>query len=335
MKMVTMKDIAQILGTSVVSVSKALAGKSGVSEELRDKIIRKAQELGYNYNGIPEVKAEVSENIGILVADRFFTDNSFYYNVYREVLLECGNIGVSCLLEIVMPNNEDNLIMPNLLSGQKCGGIIFLGEMSSSYIMAVAEAGIPYILLDFYHDTSNDDSVISDGLSGSYQLTKYLIDSGYTQIGFVGSYLATSSILDRYLGYSKALLIKRLPLRQEWILPDRGEDGIFIEIELPENMPQAFVCNCDETAYLLIVKLKGLGYRIPEDIAIVGFDDYRFAVLSDPPLTTYRVNIASMGKAAVGRLFRKMAGSPYTKGCSIISGEMIIRNSTKNIRKNT
>jgi len=328
MKSVTMKDIAQAMNTSIVSVSKALAGKSGVSEELREKIILKAQEMGYMYASIPTGNVKVQGNIGILVADRFFNDSSFYSSMYRALLLECNDLGVSCLLEIVSAQNEASCNLPNLISGQKCEGIIFMGEMSPEYIKMVAQSNIPYILLDFYRDASNDDSVISDGVSGAFQLTSYLVSLGYKSIGYVGTLLATSSILDRYLGYHKAILTHGLAMRQDWILPDRDEDGHFVDIQLPEEMPSAFVCNCDETAYLLMGKLKDLGYDIPQDVAIVGFDDFRFATLADPPLTTYKVNVPTMGKVTVNRIIRKMAKAPYTKGCSIISGEMVLRAST-------
>lgn len=100
MKSVTMKDIAQAMNTSIVSVSKALAGKSGVSEELREKIILKAQEMGYMYASIPTGNVKVQGNIGILVADRFFNDSSFYSSMYRALLLECNDLGFPVCLKL-------------------------------------------------------------------------------------------------------------------------------------------------------------------------------------------------------------------------------------------
>lgn len=327
MKSITMKDIAQELDISVVSVSKALAGKSGVSEQLREQIVKKAQQMGYVYAGIPEVDAAEQGNIGILVADRFFTDSSFYSNMYRSLVLECTAVGISCLLEIITHDNEKDLALPNLLTGQKCSGIIFMGELNPAYVNLIAKTGIPYIMLDFYQDTGDDDSVVSDGLSGSCKLTTYLLEQGHKRIGFVGTVLATSSILDRYLGYYKALLCNDVPLREDWIIPDRDERGRFIDLILPQEMPEAFLCNCDETAYLLINTLRENGYRVPEDVSVVGFDDFRFATLSQPALTTYRVDIESMSKLAVTRLLRKISRTSYTKGCSTIRGEIVLRDS--------
>lgn len=327
MKAVTMKDIAEAMQVSVVTVSKALAGKRGVSEQMRGKIIQKSQEMGYLYAGRPLERAERSGNIGVLVADRFFTDNSFYSSMYRALVLACGAAGFSVLLEIVTPQNEADGVLPNFLSSNKGDGVIFMGEIHPDYIRAVSKTGVPHMLLDFYDDANPDDSVVSDGVFGAYQLTSYLVETGHRKIGFVGSLLATSSILDRYLGYYKALLRHELALQEEWVLPDRGEDGRFIAINLPRNMPEAFVCNCDETAYLLIETLKEHGYRVPEDVSVVGFDDFRFATLSNPALTTFHVDVEAMGRAAVSQLLRKIRRRQYVKGRTIINGELVIRDS--------
>lgn len=84
-------------------------------------------------------------------------------------------------------------------------------------------------------------------------------------IGFVGSVLSTGSIMDRYLGYTKAMLRAGLPIRDDWRLEDRDDRGIFIPFSLPHEMPEAFVCNCDEVAYNLVETLKREGYRVPQD----------------------------------------------------------------------
>lgn len=326
MKAVTMKDISTAMGVSVVTVSKALAGKSGVSEEMREKIIMKARELGYLHVNQSNDNY-MQGNIGILVADRFFTDNSFYSNMYREIVLECSTFNISCLMEIVTSQQEEELTLPNFLISNKGDGVIFMGEISSDYVKAVAKTGIPYILLDFYDDSGNEDSIVSDSLLGSFRLTSYLIECGHQEIGFVGSLLATSSILDRYLGYCKAMIKHQIEPRREWLVSDRDSKGHFIPIKLPESMPHAFVCNCDEIAYMLVETLKQEGYQIPEDVSVVGFDDFRFATICNPPLTTFKVDIESMGKAAVAKLLNKINKNQYTKGRTIVCGELIIRSS--------
>lgn len=326
-KKVRMADIAERLGISIVSVSKGLAGKDGVSEEMRAKIFAAAQEMGYV---LPQPKKEektIQGNIGILVADRFIADNAFYPNLYRHVLKRCNDEGFSAMLEIVSPEAERGCILPAMIQGKKVDGIIFMGELDRGYLRAVMHMGPPYILLDFYDDALTADSVTSDNIAGAYRLTSHLLQKGYRDIGYVGSIFATSSIMDRYLGYTKALLRAGITPRPEWRLEDRDADGAFIPLALPEEMPHAFVCNCDEVAYNLVEQLKRRGYRVPQDVAVTGYDDYQFAQISDPQLTTYRVNVEDMGRMVVAQLIRKINGKRVTGGNIVVNGALISRES--------
>lgn len=329
-KKVRMADIAQQLDISVVSVSKALSGQAGVSEETRNKILTLAREMGY----VPlrtkpaASRGPVSGNIGILVPDRFFADNTFYSNLYRQILMRCNESGFSALLEMVTPEAEKSRVVPAMIQGNKVDGLIFMGEIDREYLYTMVESGLPYMLLDFYDEELEADSITSDNVSGGYRLTTHLLETGRRDIAFAGAIHATSSIMDRFLGYTKALLRAGIPLRMEWVLDDRDETGLLIPFELPRKMPEAFLCSCDEVAYNLVARLKQLGYRVPQDIAVVGYDDFHFAQLSSPQLTTYRVNVEEMGQQVVTQLVRKIKGKHVTKGNIVISGRFIPRGST-------
>ena len=330
-KIITMKDVASQLNVSVVSVSKALSGKDGVSDTVRRKIIEKAVEMGYVYPSQQNNLKDVNGNIGIIVADRFFTDNSFYSNMYRALLIKSSEVGFSTIFEIITAENEKKYALPNMIIGDKVDGIIFMGQINDDYIQEIIKTGLPYMLLDFYDEKNKNDCVVSDGISGAYDLTTHLLNSGHKKIGFVGSIMATTSILDRYLGYYKALIKHKITLDDKIIIPDRDENGRFIELNLPENLPSAFVCNCDEVAYLLVEKLKSVGYKIPEDISVVGFDDFRFATLCSPQLTTFHVDVEGMADEVISQLKRKIEHKSYTKGCITINGKMVQRESVKKI----
>ena len=329
-KKVRMADLAEALGVSVVSVSKALSGQSGVSEETREKILELAREWGYVplRTRKPETRGMVTGNIGILVADRFFSDSKFYSNLYRQVLMCCHEHEVSALLELITPEAERSCQMPAIIQGNKVDGLIFMGEIALDYLHAVASSGLPYMLLDFYSEELEADSVTSDNVAGSYRLTRHILATGRRNIGFVGSIHATSSIMDRYLGYTKALLQSGIPVRPQWQIEDRDALGNLIPAVLPEHMPEAFLCSCDEVAYNLVEQLKRQGYRVPQDVAVAGYDDFTFAQISTPQLTTYRVNVADMADMVVGQLVRKIRGKHVTKGNMVVSGRFIPRGST-------
>lgn len=327
---VRMADIAEKLGISVVSVSKALSDKEGVSEQTRERIKTAAREMGYvplRKKPLQEAE-EVTGSIGILVCDRFFADNTFYASLYRQVSLHCNAQGYSALLEIVSADAERGCVLPAMLQSGKVDGLILLGQIDLAYVGAVTRDGIPYVLLDFYDEERGALSVTSDNVAGGYRLTRHLLQSGRREVAFVGSIRATSSIMDRFMGYTKALLKAGIPLRQDWILEDRGSDGLLMPVILPEPMPQAFVCSCDEVAYDLVLQLKQAGYRVPEDVAVTGYDDYRLALLAKPQLTTYRVDQQQMCRVAVEQLVRAIHGQPVINGNIIINGDLVRRGST-------
>lgn len=329
-KKITMRDIANELQVSTVTVSKALSDREGVSEEVRNRIKQKAEEMGYRYHSLAKgMKEGVSYNVGVVVAERFFSDNAFYSNLYQRLVIELGKANYSCILEILSYEDEKLDVLPKMVSGNKIDGLIVLGQLKKHYINVLKQEDIPYIFLDFYDEHFAIDSVVSDSVYGTYILTNYLLENGHQRIGFVGDVTATSSILDRYLGYYKALLQQGIPLKEEWVIKDRDENGKFIRLELPDEMPEAFVCNCDEIAYRLIEQLKESGYRVPEDVSVVGFDDYIYASLCSPQLTTFRISQEMMAETAVDALARKMRDSSYHAGRKVISGNIIIRDSVQ------
>lgn len=326
-KAVRMSDIAKRLGISTVSVSKGLAGKDGVSEEMRARIFATAKEMGYQLP-VRAPSHPGGESIGIVVADRFFNENAFYSNLYRCVLNCAAAAEISVLMEIVFPQAEKNCTMPTFLTNRKVDGLIFMGEIDRRYLATAIQSGLPFMLLDFYDDAIAADCVLSDNVSGSYTLTEHLIETERRNIAFVGSVLSTSSIMDRYLGYMKALLRAGLEVRPEWRIEDRDNRGFFIPLSLPTEMPDAFVCNCDEVAFNIVELLKRRGYRIPQDIAVVGYDDFRYSTICKPPLTTYRVDVEAMARTVVAQLRRKMAHKPPLAPTVVIPGAFVRREST-------
>lgn len=327
---VRMADIAEKLNISVVSVSKALSGKDGVSDRMREKIRATAREMGYvPLRSRPAAEpGETTGCIGILVPDRYFDVNTFYASLYRVVSQRCNQFGFSAMLEIVSAEAERSGAMPAIVQSGKVDGLIFLGQLARNYLQVMARSGIPYILLDFYDEDLDTSSVTSDNVAGGYRLTRHLLKRGYREIGFIGSIDATSSIMDRFLGYSKAMLKAGIPIHQEWILEDRDADGALTTLTLPEKMPRAFLCSCDSVAYNLLEQLKRMGLRVPEDVAVAGYDDYRIAALSQPQLTTYQVNTEQMSWIAVEQLIQAIKGKPMINGNIVVNGVLIHREST-------
>ena len=150
-------------------------------------------------------------SIGILVADRFFEDNSFYNKLYRHLVLKLNEAGYFGVLEILSRENEEQLRLPNMINRSRIDGIIVMGQISEEYLTELNGTDIPQVLLDFYAERPGMESIISDGIYGSCCLTDYLIGMGHRDIRFVGSIHATSSIMDRYIGFYKSMLQHGIP----------------------------------------------------------------------------------------------------------------------------
>lgn len=332
-KAVTMSDIAKAMNVSTVTVSKALGDRDGVSAELRERIKQKATEMGYRVHaGTHGAKDGLTYNIGIIVAKHFISDaSSFYWIVYRYIVELLQKQNYYGMLEVVNDHNGMEEI-PNSVLDHKVDGLIVLGQLSDEYISKLISHQLPTVFLDFYGRREDADAVLSDNFYGAYMLTSHLIENGHRRIGFLGSIGSTSSIQDRYLGYYKALLENRIPLRQDWVIGDRSnESDIFPEFTLPQDMPTAFVCNCDETAYKLVNQLKNAGYSVPEDISVVGYDNHIYSTICNPRLTTIDVNSRVMSTEAVDIILHKIRDVNYRRGRTLVTGKLVRRESVKKL----
>lgn len=333
-KTVKLADIAEKVGVSTVTVSKALSGQKGVSEEMREKIKQLADELGYRSPS--ENKRQTTEkqyNIGVIIQEVYLDKyDSFYLTMYQELNKRAVARGCFTLLESMSRESVLSNVMPLLVQEKKVDGLIVVGDMTQTYMEHLEEkAGIPVVCMDFYNDTINLDTVISNSFYGTYALTNYLFQMGHKKIAYVGTVGTTNSITDRYLGYAKSLLEHHIEVRKDYVIDDRDTKTGRMDLEkyyqLPEDMPSAFACNCDLAASYLIRKLRANGYRVPEDISVVGFDNYLFPGLCDIGITTYEVNIGEMARRVVHKIVRKIANENYTAGVFIVDGHMVIKDS--------
>ncbi len=335
-KDVTMRDIAKEMGVSTVTVSKALNNKEGVGNTLRTSIRKKAEEMGYKFTLVNKaLREDASKTVGVLVDALYVVINKmkntspFYLRMYQNVVLALSEYGYSAILEVITDEMIDRQKLPKVLSDNKVDSLIVMGPIRGNYAELLKNNGLPVVYLDFYDEDGETPCVVTDNTYGVYMLTKYLIDNGHRKIAFVGSIDATPSILDRYLGYCRALLANHIVPQETYLIPDRGDDGLFIEFVLPdkEQMPTAFVCNCDDAGYVLMERLRQEGYRIPEDISVVGFDNYTFLNFAYPRLTTIEVDVVEMADRAVDLLVGMMRGEDRAGSRIVVNGRFISGNS--------
>ena len=324
-----MKDIADELDVTVMSVSKALSGKDGVSEELRAKILAKAEELGYKKNPNSSNDDGSSHNIGILIAERSMNANATYMSLQQPLISNLTQLNYYGITEIISDETEHLLILPKILKENKVSAFIILGQMSKEYVQILKNTNKPFLFLAHIYDDVNSGGIITDNLYAGFTLANYLIDQGSKSIGFVGNIQFAEAVMDRYLGIAKALLHHGFDLRKEFIIPDVTDFGEEISLILPDTMPDAFICNDCRTAYKLIHNLEGLEYSIPKDISVAAFDDGIFADIGIPKLTTYSINYNTMAQLAAESIALKLENPNFHIGKKVVHGNVIVRDSVR------
>ncbi len=333
-KEVTMQFIADQLGISKVTVSKALKGQDGVSEELRKKIKEVAAQLGYKLPG-SEQAISTPKNIVIMVQEKYVDAReytTFYLRFYQKLASSLTRRGYMCNLYPLGSNMPSAQEVNKMFIDNGISGIIVLGDVKKQHIEVIKELNISMLFLDCYNADVNVDCIVTDNYYSTFEITNYLIRCGHKSIGFVGNINATSSIQDRFLGYCRSLMGSGLPINNNCIIPDRDDSNEEVDFILPEEMPTAFVCNCDDTAYKFVKHLTEKGYQVPEDVSVVGFDNDIYAEISYPKLTTVAVDLDVMTQKAINLIIEKVENGDKDKQSRIfVSGQVIYRNSVSKI----
>lgn len=327
-----MEDIGKRLRVSKVTVSKALNHKEGVGDELRAEILRVAKELKYQGPGASKGEQKTRYIITVIVRERYFNGEakqpSYYMDIYQKLTSELSIRGYLCNLITIKDDIDSTFSLKELIEKFQSDGIIILGPLDENHIKLIKKYKTPILFLDSYKSEDENNVVIVDNYYSAYKLTQYSIKKGRKKIGFVGTIDATDSILDRYMGYTRALRKAGISLNEEWIIEDRGSHGEDITMHLPESMPEVFICNCGETAYKLVDLLKAKGIKIPEEVSILGFDDDVYAKFCMPQLTVIAVDLDIMVKKAVDLLYQDILGGTDDPSSRImIHGHIIERDS--------
>lgn len=335
-KEIKLEDIAVSLGVSIVTVSNALKGKKGVSEETRSRILEMAEKMGYQVQKTEEKRESESYMVGVAVAERYVKEfPSFYMDIYKYVAQEVNRKGSLTVLEIVDERKEKEFGNMQIFSGVEIDGIILIGQMKKEYIARMKSVyKVPIVCVDYYDIENDMDYIVTDGYNGMFRMVEYLIGLGYRRFRFVGTPQATRNIMDRYMGYCKALELHGLQSQQQNVLNDRRSKGYNYQLdaEVPEKLPEVFVCNCDKIAGILIEKIEKRGIRIPEDVAITGFDNFHAKIRDDLILTTYENDGKAIAQISVNTLFRRMAGKE-PEGIRIVEGKVIEGNTVRKKEK--
>jgi LacI family transcriptional regulator len=302
-KKITMQSIADELGISKVSVSKALNNQPGVSQKLKDTIFNKAKEVGYTRTRRRESYREVSQ-LGLLVSHRFFFENEqFYSKIYLFLHQACTRRKIGLYLHVINENEDIEQLFASFIRAHNFDGLFLTGDLDDAFLSMLSDQSFAVVAVDFYKANMPIDSVVIDNYYASLLATSYLIEKGHTEIGFLGNPKSTSSVSDRFYGYLKALNQNDIEYRKEWHIAENYEAGMFThKFSLPSPLPTSFVCHCDSAAYQLMLILRGQRLNIPQEISLIAFDNTDTSHKSDPQITTIDIDKREIAHKALTQM---------------------------------
>ncbi len=333
-KKLTLRDVAKACGVSTTAVSFALNDKpSNLSPETKERIIRTAKEMNYQFNGVARALATRRTNIiGIIVPA---ITNAFFAESIRHLQVELSANGY----EVILCNSDDKYendlkYMRLLLSRQVDGLIISISAESMvdenwrEIKAMLLENEVPHVLYDRYYP-GDDAKVFVDNEQSAFELTNYLIANGHKKIGIITGPMNLNSAQGRFAGVKKALEAANLPFNDEQIYYgdydiESGKSGAK---KLLRNVSAIFAFN-DLQAYGVIEVARDENLRIPDDVSLIGFDDIFYSSVLETKLTTVKQPIEVMCKATCDLLLKLIDNPRHQKSMSF-PGTLIVRDSVK------
>ena len=341
-KAVTLADIAAEAAVTPMTVSRVVNSTGYVHAETRERVLRVAREMKYRRNGLARgLKRQRTDTIGLVIGD---IANPFAAELSRGVREVLEQHGYSLFICVSEHTAKEDVQAFDSLADHRADGIIVATRASKSgneKLTELINSGIPVSLIgrEFLHP--HTDLVTADNLKGGYEATKHLIELGHERIGFIGVSLTQGARLRRFQGYLEALAEHALAVDEKLIVggsasdqmpgystEEMGYDGMTKLLERRKRPTAVFARN-DFTAMGALNAIKRAGLRIPEDIALIGYDDIPLASHTSPTLTTVRQPTREQGRVAAELLLRRIEGDrEQARAEKTFECELVVREST-------
>ncbi|MFJ7724610.1 LacI family DNA-binding transcriptional regulator [Neobacillus sp. NPDC097160] len=337
-KKVTIRDVAAYSGVSRTTVSNILNGINKTSEETKERVLEAIKELNYqpDFTAISLTKKK-SNIIGVVIPSfdkslaPIFRENHYYTEILGGMEYVFKNQNYDLLISSMMGPVE----CKNWVQKRNLDGLIFLGLFPESIYNVIKTLNIPIVLIDNYekHGEGYPNIRIDDEMGG-YIATKHLIDKGHTCIGFMGHALNKISVDEKRLhGYMKALQESNLPLNEDLLFDGQGsfyEVGFQMGRKLLEfgDKVTGIFATSDILAVGISKALQEHGKKVPEDYAIVGFDDLVISRYSLPSLTTIGQNVFNKGVLSAQTILNVIEQGTSDPANIDLPIELLVRKST-------
>jgi LacI family transcriptional regulator len=328
----TIDDIARISEVSRSTVSRVINADPNVKEQTRKKVLDVIQSHNFQPNiAARGLAAGSTKVIGVVIpvgVSSIFSD-PYFSLVIQGVSSACNHLGYSIMLWLAEPQYERKTISQILYNGFIDGVIVLAMLLDDPLIDRLSESNRPFITIGRHPTNEKIDYVDVDNRAGAYQAVSYAIRAGHHRVALIGGPANTISGQERAQGYLDALREYGLPVIPELITEgDYSDAGGYQAMKrLLPNHPDAVFAASDAMAFAAIRVIQEAGLRIPEDIAVVGFDDIPPAATSKPPLTTVRQPIQQTGKIVAEMLIDMIEHPSSQPHRVVLPTELVIRSS--------
>lgn len=325
------KQISEMTGYSAATISNALNRKKGVNKETSAEIFRVAKELGYiSESSINKIKFVFYKHNGLITEDTPFF--SLMIDGFEKECRESGYEMVICYLDKRDSDYEEQV---KWLISDTASAIVLLGcELIDNEIDIFRAAKCPFLTLDYWNSDMTFNGVEINNADSSRMAVEYLIKKGHKEIGYLRGSFRIKAFRSRAIGYRTAMAKHNLTIdNQNIVTLSTGMNTSYHDmiryLQGKPNLPTAFFADNDMIALGAMKALQECGYRIPEDISVIGFDDLPFSEIASPRLTSLRVPKQEMGQVAVRRMIEIIRYGDNVKLKTQICTEFIERDSVK------
>jgi LacI family transcriptional regulator len=323
--MLTNKEIAEILHISPAAVSLALNNKPGVSEKTRRKVLAlRNGSVAAEYNDMQQRRLNASELLLIVQKKHgdVICDTPFFMVLSETLHQQAALEGYWLQVIYTKPNEPLHSYCPPTIMDRYDGVLILGTEAAEEDIAQVLSYKKPTVVIDAWFECQNVDCVLMDNETGIRQAVRYAFMCGHKRIGFVGSYVHARNFEERELAYyselqSLGLLIQKKYIHHIHSTVDGANTDMQAILRSKPSLPSVFICANDLIAMGVIDALSVYGYRIPQDVSVIGFDDMSVSAHLNPPLTSVSFDTRKIARMAVRTLAERISGGESQNGTSV------------------
>ncbi|MBR3560078.1 MAG: LacI family DNA-binding transcriptional regulator [Oscillospiraceae bacterium] len=310
-KKVTMQDIADACGLSRNTVSKVFNGRGAVPPATQQRILQKAEELGYRqaYKSVPKQMTSTDYSKSIALLTQRMPENYHFGTIFLPYFTQTlSRFGYTLMMYEISGEETERRVLPAHLNLAQTAGILCMELFDRQYQDMICSLGIPALFMDMFANAGTVppkcDVLYMENVASTVSLTKHVIAQGARRLGFVGDINHCNSFYERWMGFRAALEESGLALeRSLCILADDREpyhDPEWLGSKLREMpvMPDAFVCANDFLAIHMLAALKRLSLSVPNDVMLTGFDGLPQSGMTDPAITTAEIPSIDIARLA-------------------------------------